>query len=77
MDFLKHGKYLAVGVAMMTMAFCGVVTLWVFYDLAIKYFGVEYFIIAGAIGVFVFLSYHIGMIMVEMKEYKDNYRNRP
>jgi hypothetical protein len=77
MDFLRRGKYLAVGLSIMFMAFCCVMTLWFFYDLAVKYFGIEYFIIAGGIGVFIFLSYNIGVIAVEMKEYKDNFRNRP
>ena len=77
MDFMRHLKYLAVGVSMFFMGFCAVVTLWVFYDLALKYFSAEYFIIAGAVGVFIFLSYNMGLIAVQMKEFKDNYRDRP
>ena len=41
MDFMRHLKYLAVGVSMFFMGFCAVVTLWVFYDLALKYFSAE------------------------------------
>lgn len=77
MNFLTHAKYLAVGVGMMFMGFCAVVTLWVFYDLALKYFSVEYFLIAGFVAIFLFTSYNLGLIFVQMKDFKDRYRDRP